>query len=64
MVNIDDAFEVRYKKEKEQFEVLVDFDKLNEFKKDNTISVYDVLADTKIFKDQRKGELASENILK
>ena len=65
MVNVDDAFEVRYKKKEQNFEVLVDFDKLNEFKKKpEATSVYDVLADQKIFKDQRKGEIASENLLR
>lgn len=64
MVNVDDAFEVKYKFAGENFEVLVDFDKLQEFKKNSdNISVYDVLADTKIFKDQKKGEVASENFL-
>ncbi len=64
MVNVDDAFEVRYKKAGEMFEVLVDFDKLNEFKKKpNEVSVYDVVADVKIFKDQRKGDIASTNLL-
>ena len=60
MVNVDEAFELRYK----GFEVLVDFDKLNEFKANSDeVSVYDVLADPKIFKDQKKGELASETLL-
>ena len=64
MVNVDEAFEMRYKKAGEQFQVLVDFDKLKEFqKKSEEVSVYDVLADNKIFKDQKKGELASTNIL-
>lgn len=64
MVNVDDAFQVRYKFGGENFEVLVDFDKLNEFKKKpEEVSVYDVLADTKIFKDQKKGEQASDNDL-
>lgn len=64
MVNVDDAFEVRYKKNGDQFEVLVDFDKLKEFeKKPDEISVYDVLADVKIFKDQKRGELAAESLL-
>lgn len=64
MVKVDEAFELRYKKGKEEFQVLVDFDKLNEYKKkQEEISVYDVLADTKIFKDQKKGEIASENLL-
>lgn len=36
---------------------------LKNLKKSDEISVYDVLADTKIFKDQKKGDIASENIL-
>ena len=64
MVNVDEAFEVRYKKGGEQFEVLVDFDKLKEFEKSpDSVSVYDVLADVKIFRDQKKGEIASDNLL-
>jgi len=64
MVKVDDAFEVKYKKAGVNFEVLVDFDKLNEYKKDiEKVSVFDVLADDKVFKDQKKGELASENEL-
>ncbi len=65
MVNVDDAFEVKYKKGGESFEVLVDFDKLEEFKKKpDSISIYDVLADVKIFKDQRKGDEISDSDLK
>jgi len=64
MVKVDEAFEMRYKKAGQNFEVLVDFDKLKEFqKKSDDISVYDVLADDKIFKDQKKGELASTNLI-
>ena len=64
MVNVDEAFEMRYKKHGETFQVLVDFDKLKEFeKKPEETDIYDVLADTKIFKDQKKGELASTNLL-
>jgi rRNA metabolism SBDS family protein len=68
MVKVDESFEVKYKKAKVNFEVLVDFDKLNEFRKscekgDNSVSVFDVLADDKVFKDQKRGELASENEL-
>jgi len=64
MVEIDNAFELKYKKGSEQFEVLVDFDLLLEFKKKpEEISVYDVLADNKIFKDQKKGQIASEQTL-
>lgn len=65
MVNVNEAFTVRYKKNGQEFEVLVDFDKLNEFKKNpEEVDIYDVLADVKIFKDQKKGEIASENLLK
>jgi ribosome maturation protein SDO1 len=61
MVNVDDAFQVSYKREGEEFQVLVDFDELQKFKKkSNEISVHDVLADSHIYKDQKKGELASQ----
>ena len=64
MVNVDDAFEMRYKFAGEEFQVLVDFDKLNEFKaqqgkSEQSIQISDVLADDKIFKDQKKGEVAT-----
>jgi len=65
MVKVDEAFEVRYKFAGEKFEVLVDFDKLNEFKKKpEEISVYDVLADSKIFKDQKKGDIVADSDLR
>jgi ribosome maturation protein SDO1 len=65
MVNVNEAFEVRYEKNKNKFEVLVDFDKLNEFRKNTEeISVYDVLADSKVFSDQKKGKIASTEDLK
>jgi len=65
MVKVDKAFELRYKKNGNNFEVLIDFDKLNQWKKDQKkYSIYDVLADTKIFKDQKKGDIASLNDLK
>jgi len=51
MVNVDDAFRVKYKVEKDEFQVLVDFDKLKEFiAKPDEVSVYDVLADVKILR--------------
>ncbi|MFW6285798.1 MAG: ribosome assembly factor SBDS [Nanoarchaeota archaeon] len=65
MVSVDKSFEVKYKKKDNQFEVLVDFDNLQKFKKNpQELSVYDVLVDYKIFKDQKKGEVASSNLLK
>jgi len=64
MVKVDEAFEVKYKKAGENFELLVDFDKLNDYKKNQeTTQIFDVLADDKVFKDQKKGELASKNEL-
>jgi len=65
MVKVDEAFEVHYKKEKVDFQVLVDFEKLEEFRKNpSNISVYDVLADYKIYKNLNRGELVSEKLLK
>ena len=64
MVNIDEAFEVRLNKNGNHYEVLVDFDKYRDFKdKPEEIDVYEVLADHKIFKDQKKGEIAPESNL-
>jgi ribosome maturation protein SDO1 len=64
MVNVDEAFQVRYKHAGENFEVLVDFNKLNEFKsKPLEVPISDVLADDKIFRDQKKGDLASDTHL-
>jgi len=64
MVNVDEAFEVHYKQGKEDFQILVDFEKLEEFRKDpNKYSVYDILADYKIYKDVKKGEIASEKAI-
>ncbi len=64
MIKVDEAFEVRYKQGKNNFVVLVDFNKLKEFKsKSDEVSVFDVLADTKIFKNLQKGDIASANLL-
>ena len=64
MVNVDKAFELRYKINGVEFQLLVDFDKLKEFKKNSDqMTVFDVLADSKIYKDQRKGEVASANLI-
>jgi ribosome maturation protein SDO1 len=60
MVNVDESFELRYKVGKNEFEVLVDFETYKKFKsKPEEMSVYDVLADHKIYADQKKGEVAS-----
>lgn len=64
MVGIDEAFELRYKKKDNEFQVLVDFEKYKEFKKNpSEVSVYDALGDVKIFKDQKKGDVASQNLI-
>ncbi len=61
MANIEKAFEIRLKKDKEIFEMLIDFEKLNEFRKNPKIeNIYDVICEEKIFKDQKKGELAND----
>ncbi|MFW5704826.1 MAG: ribosome assembly factor SBDS [Nanoarchaeota archaeon] len=65
MVNVNEAFEVRLRVAGNIFEVLVDFDKYREFmKKPDEVDIYDVLADRKIYADQKRGEVASENLIK
>lgn len=65
MANIENSCEIKYKIKNENFEVLVDFEKLKDFQKDSTnINVFDVLKSETIFKDQKKGLIASENTLK
>lgn len=65
MVDVNKAFTVRYKKDNKELEILVDFDLLEDFKKDpNNKNIYDILADYKIYKDQKKGEIAPETFLK
>ncbi len=67
MIPLDKAVIVRYEKGDHRFEVLVDPDKALEIKEKGDISVLsnldDTLASLDIFKDAKKGERASEEIV-
>ncbi len=64
MVLVEDAFEVRYKYKGKEVQVLVDFDQLQTFRKNpQLVDLEDVLVDDRIYVDQKKGELASDDIL-
>jgi rRNA metabolism SBDS family protein len=65
MVKVDESFILSYKKEGHEFQVLVDYGKLLEFRKNNAkITVYEVLADEDVFSDVKKGFRQSENLIK
>jgi len=64
MVDIDRAVIARLKKEGNIFEILVDCDKALEYRAGKGVSLNDVVATDEIFKDVKKGEKASENLLK
>lgn len=59
MVSVDKAVIARLKKNGRTFEILVDCEKAMEFRKGKQISMRDILAVERIFKDARKGEAAS-----
>ncbi len=63
MVDVDRAVVARLKKEGNTFEILVDCDNALEFRKGKQISISDIVATDDIFKDVKKGEKASENLL-
>lgn len=64
MVLVDDSFEVRYKFKGKEVQVLVDFDQLQLFKKNSSdVELDDVVVDSNIYVDQKKGELASDEVL-
>lgn len=64
MVDVDRAVIARIRKEGNIFEILVDCDKALEYKAGKNISLSDVIATNQVFKDVKKGEKASENLLK
>lgn len=64
MVDVDRAVIARLKKEGNVFEILVDCDKALEYRGGKNVSLNDVVATDDIFKDVKKGEKASENVLK
>jgi len=64
MVSLDDAVIIRLEKNGERFEVFADPVKVVEYRKGAAISLNDVLAAFQIFKDGRKGDTQSDEILK
>ncbi len=64
MVSVEKAVIARYKKGDHNFEILVDGTLAMEFKHGKNIPIRDILAADEIFKDARKGERVSENLLK
>ncbi|MBS3122504.1 ribosome assembly factor SBDS [Candidatus Woesearchaeota archaeon] len=64
MVNVDKAIIARLKKQGHNFEILVDCDNAVAFKEGKPVDMKDVLADTKIFSDSKKGFVAQESSLK
>lgn len=64
MVKVDDSCIIKYKKNGETIEALVEFKLLDKYLQNkDTISVYDIFADTQIFSDSKKGDVASLDIL-
>ncbi len=64
MVKIDDAVIARIEKNGHRFEVLVDPDLAMNLKQGKNVNFEELLADDKIFKDSKKGDVASPELLK
>ncbi|MDO5850868.1 MAG: ribosome assembly factor SBDS [Methanobacteriaceae archaeon] len=63
MVNIDDAVTARLETYGEHFEILVDPELAADYKRKEDINIEDVLAVEEIFKDSKKGDKASEELM-
>lgn len=63
MVKVDEAVIARLEKNGHKFEVLVDPDLAMDLKHGKEVNFEDLLADEKIFKDSRKGDLVSPDFL-
>lgn len=63
MVKIDEAVIARLEKNGHKFEILVDPDLAMDLKHGKTVNFDDLLADEKIFKDSRKGDVVSPDLL-
>ncbi len=63
MVKIDEAVIARIEKKGHKFEVLVDPDIAMDLKHGKSVNFLDLLADENVFKDSRKGDLASPETL-
>lgn len=64
MVSLDDAVILRLEKNKERFEIFADPAKVVEYRKGAVIALNDVLAAFQVFKDGRKGDTQSDEILR
>lgn len=64
MVSLDDAVVARYGRKDTHFEILVDPKAIDEVMEGREINILEYLATDLIFKDARKGEKASEEVLK
>jgi rRNA metabolism SBDS family protein len=64
MVKINESFILSYKKDNQIFQVLVDYNKLLDFREKKEINIFDVLADTDIYIDTKKGLRQSEKLIK
>ncbi|MDD5254175.1 MAG: ribosome assembly factor SBDS [Candidatus Nanoarchaeia archaeon] len=63
MVNVDEATVAKLMREGKNFEILVDCEKAISFREGKLKNLNEVLATDEIFKDVKKGELASEHEL-
>ncbi len=64
MVSLDDAVILRLEKNGERFEIFADPVKVVEYRKSSALPLNDVLAAFQIFKDGRKGDVQSDELLK
>jgi ribosome maturation protein SDO1 len=64
MVDVDRSVIARYKKEGNIFEILVDCDKALELKQGKDIIIEEVVTTSDVFKDVKKGEKVSEEVLR
>ncbi|MDO8555996.1 MAG: ribosome assembly factor SBDS [Nanoarchaeota archaeon] len=63
MVDVDKAVKASIKKEGKNFEILVDAEKAQDYRKGKPISIRDVVAVDNVFSDVKKGTAASEHDL-
>lgn len=64
MIDVKDATIARYKHKGNVFEALVDCEKAMELKHGKDIDILDIIASREIFSDSKKGQVASEHIIK
>ncbi len=63
LVSVDRAIVARYQKEGHKFEILVDPDLAWDFREGDNISIDDIIASYEIYRDSKKAERASEEIV-